>query len=825
MHEKRTPKRLFLLGGSDLEMRTIRELLEARGCVEYSEAGIGRCAFVDKGLSWGASVEDYKEIIEKHAGSDVEIYGIELSESDKVKLPSNYHAIDHHNENRCRPSALEQVAELLGVELDPYQRLVAANDRGYIPAMEALGANEAEIEKIRLLDRRAQGVTEDEERQAEKEIEKAEKEGDVWVLKTNFKHFSPLMDRLYMQGKRELLIYNDRQLSYSGRNVDLLIIEFDTAIRNGMAYYGGSPLGYFGLTESYLSHRNVERVVEKILSLINAKKDQMKSYHIFMFPFVVKTDQEEENKERIKEKNEKSEDEENKVFWPKEDSSWQKVPFAIEGDEGAFRYNEYTYFHPYVRKVLFNDEEDQNLISRYYEYSKQEGEYIIDVKGKSYRLKLDGIALRHFKNDVGILSFHLINDRYENFEDILNINDFGRRLFPQFLGDGSLVEATKNQLLPCRLGLRLRKEDEETYDEYMESFEYYASLKNVAEKPHRLPCFIKAMLEEAYGKNYEDKVEPILDDRMYTLCHLMDDTLSRRLKKSYENDGDWYRYIFVDGGDLTCQNEKMLRDLIAKSTYDRWSGYGTLFGITRYSLMLLTADDWFGRNFLNRHMRTIYYQMATLLLAYRAMILNFSDRVTEAKKDEEAEKKKKKKKKIRDLFDDYLEFENRIYFKEVTAQEQGIEMFDMARKWMRLDTHLADLDHDIEQLHDYAAMKNEEQRNDRLELISKLGAIFLPPSLMAGLYGMNIINFDDQNLAWKLLVIVLMVMSAILGWYIVEKEDKKGKKFWWNALLFAIIFIPVILFPTTSPHKKETPPKTKEATTLHHPTTKEHHEP
>jgi len=68
----------------------------------------------------------------------------------------------------------------------------------------------------------------------------------------------------------------------------------------------------------------------------------------------------------------------------------------------------------------------------------------------SENLKLDGIALRHFKNDVGILSFHLINDRYDNFDDILNINDFGRRLFPQFLGDG-LVEATKNLWERCGL--------------------------------------------------------------------------------------------------------------------------------------------------------------------------------------------------------------------------------------------------------------------------------------------------------------------------------------------------------------------------------------
>jgi len=175
------------------------------------------CAFLDKNLHWNASIEDYREIIDTFADSDVEIYGIELSELDECSLPSNYYAIDHHNEKWCRPSALEQVAQLLGIELDEPQKLIAANDRGYIPALEAMKVDQEKIEEIRRLDRQVQGITQEEERKANIEIEKVEKRGDVWVLKTTLKHFSPLIDRLFLQNKRELIVYNNDSLRYTGQ--------------------------------------------------------------------------------------------------------------------------------------------------------------------------------------------------------------------------------------------------------------------------------------------------------------------------------------------------------------------------------------------------------------------------------------------------------------------------------------------------------------------------------------------------------------------------------------------------------------------------------
>ncbi len=737
-------KTLFLLGGCDLEMEEIRKLLKNQGCKPYEKEAEGACFYADRNLEWGAKLSDYGDLLD----FDGEIVGIELV--DDIEPPSNYRVIDHHGKLWCRPSALEQVADMFGVQLNRWQQLVSANDKGHIPALEAMGATPEEIAKIREADMKAQGVTEGEIEQAILDAKTARLEKGVWIVETRLKHVSPLVDLLFYQKKLPAIVIDPDEptLSFYGGTITKLIGRFKEAVDKGTAYYGGNPLGYFGLTKEYFKEHTPKEAIDAI---IEAHKERtMYSYHIFMLPFVTN--------ENALNPNER----------------WREIPFAIEGKEAALRYNETTYFHPFVRPVLFNNKKGAG-ISRYFEYENQKGEYIIEVQNQTYRLELDGIALRHFENGVGILSFHLINHRYDGFEDILRINDFGRRLFPQFLGDG-LVESTIDRLLACSLTLALEGEKP-----IRESFDHYRDIEKISNQPHRFPLFIEKLLGDAYEKN--DCI-PLIDDRMYLMCHYMNDCIADELttynekngQYAYETSQEWHRYIFVDGGDSTCQNRHMLQTLLQKATYARWSGYGTLFGVTRwsdygtlfgvtrYSFMLLSKNDDFARNVLNRHIRTVYFQMATLLLAYRAMILVFSNQVTSAL---EGKNDKSRKEKSETLFRKYIEFQNRIYFREVTAQEQGIELFDMARKQMRLDTHLQELDHDIAELHDFIQLKVEDRRNEQGLLLNKIAAIFLPAGLVSGILGMNFFPESWEHNFWW--IFAGFAVSAAGTWAIFTK--------------------------------------------------------
>lgn len=149
-------KKIFLLGGHDLEMVTIRDLLLRSGHT-----------FFDKALQWNnAYIDQYADDIKDFANrEDIAIYAIELQYKN-IPAISNLTIIDHHNDLSHLPSALEQVAELLGVQPDKRTSLIAANDKGYIPAMEKLGASKEEINEIRTADRKAQGVTAEDEQLA-----------------------------------------------------------------------------------------------------------------------------------------------------------------------------------------------------------------------------------------------------------------------------------------------------------------------------------------------------------------------------------------------------------------------------------------------------------------------------------------------------------------------------------------------------------------------------------------------------------------------------------------------------------------------------------
>ena len=751
-------KMIFLLGGYDLEMMTIKGILDTKG-IPYR----------DKNLSWGAKLSAYKEDLETLEEYDT-VYGIELIED--ITPPKNYIAIDHHGDAWRCPSSLEQVAKILGIRLDCYEQLVAANDKGHIAAMRAMGASDEEISEIRKQDRMAQGVSEDDEKQAKMDAENVQKQGSLYIVETTLERFSPLADILLLKYKKPLVIYNKHSLVYYGDKVLELAEEFSYGVENSSVYYGGNPPGYIGFSEEFLVSTSIEKIIQRI-EKVTDKNDELYSYHTFMFPF---------SYEGKFDKGEK----------------WRYIPFQIKSSRD---YNEFIYFYGFAQDAIYNEqnEKDEN-IARYYEFAEQDGTYIIHTtKGKKrYDLELDGISLRVFEsNRVAILGFNLKNTKYSDPEDILIINDFGRRIYPQFLDATKEfdLDATKGAFLACKIGIEF-KNGKKVEDDFSK-FTQKGTFDNLERT--LLPKYIGYLIEDSF----KDKIHPIIDDRMYTISIYLNDALSNKMKKfdeqngyAYENDEFWYRYVFVDGGEKTCQSRHMTKELIKNSTYDRWVERGTLFGISRYSFVALTGS-WYGKNILIHHMQTIYFQMFTLLLAYRAMILNFSKRVTKVLQEESY---KERKKKAEELFKDYLFFKNNIYFQEITAQDQGIELFDIARKQMRLDNYLHELDHDIDELHNFIQIKIEDERNEQGLLLNKLAGVFLPPSLLAGIFGMNTINFAQDSVA-ALIGTGSMVLSALLGYFFV-KSEKVGR--WVTGIsLVALFLFASLCMPTATPQNQD----------------------
>lgn len=251
----------FFLGGNDLEMQTIRQLL-----LKHSEAPI-----FDKRLAWGAASSDYESEIIKALKNGFCPVLIELKWNSPELNRHDVLLLDHHDQlaNTANPTPLEQLFTLLQLPDSAWTRkhdLVVANDKGHIKALQDMGATQQEIYSIRKADRAAQGVTEVDEQLAQLAIKNRQImcNGQLQVINSQTDKTSPITDQLALehssQKTENILIFSPNEINFYGRGsiVELLAQETCTD------WYGGNlPLtGYWGTT----SLKETDNILEKIES-------------------------------------------------------------------------------------------------------------------------------------------------------------------------------------------------------------------------------------------------------------------------------------------------------------------------------------------------------------------------------------------------------------------------------------------------------------------------------------------------------------------------------------------------------------------------------
>jgi len=479
------------------------------------------------------------------------------------------------------------------------------------------------------------------------------------------------------------------------------------------------------------------------------------SNHIFLFPFTINDHS--HNKNFMSDIDQKL-----------KQNNWENIPFSPKGQDNTLlknkneAYSEYFYFHPFAQEAIFDtgrnaDQAVMKYYSRKLEPQKKNYFKLSVLAGKEkkdYELSIKNIALRIYETQIGILSIELSNTKENELEDIIKINEFGKRIYPQYLGPGGIKD-TKKSFLANGIEFVLN------CNEWSESFD---NTDHFRQNHIVIASYVLNLLgKKIFSSNPDDEdkytIHPTIDDRMYVICWFGSNSYSCQFKHKhlygkyvYESSPLWYRYIFHDGTDLFCQHDEMLKRLIKNTTYERWANYGTLYGISRYGLVCITDSEPMAQNVLKMHMRKQYAQMAHLLLAQRASILRFSQKVSvisgRIKEMETSDRGNQKKlKEIADdvgkLHADYIRFVNRMWFTEITPQEQGIEMYEKAITNMRLKEDMSDLKNEIKELHEYTSNALEKRTSHSMNTLTTLGAIFLPLTLLTGLLGMNVLFVDN----------------------------------------------------------------------------------
>ena len=255
--------RMFIVPNNDLEAMRIIEVLK-----ENNEI------FLVTKQSWGASWDNLEGNIKTEIheawkqyqlgiATKFEIYGIELQGETPNILCEN---IDHHtyeNDDRSNKfSSLEQVLHLLNKPISDWDKYISANDAGYIPAMEKAGTSPIMIKQIRALDRKAQGITSEQEEQAIEAIEKLEKYNDLTLIRSVHSKCSIYTDKLYGEYKNLLILSEDGESNFYG---DTKIIE--KLFESFQGWEGGKLEEGYGFWGGYADQKDVEKLVKVFYSI------------------------------------------------------------------------------------------------------------------------------------------------------------------------------------------------------------------------------------------------------------------------------------------------------------------------------------------------------------------------------------------------------------------------------------------------------------------------------------------------------------------------------------------------------------------------------
>lgn len=437
-------------------------------------------------------------------------------------------------------------------------------------------------------------------------------------------------------------------------------------------------------------------------------------------------------------------------------------------------YSEYNYLHDFARRAVFESPSfDKNAAPGVYNFQKNISEkFQLSVRNQAigseppelnttFELAIARVRLNLYEPGVGVLSLMLDNPTYAEPKIILIINDLARRLYPQYLDwETGIAKPREQGIIPVSVGFK----------PFLEDFSVFPTDSNRQGMPTRfLPKYILGLLGNRFKASEKEAspadfvVEHEFDDRQFMLCCLLNDELSKQLKGHskngkyhYLNDQFWYAYIFADKDEPSIKNAEMMESLLSSATYSRWSEDGTLFGASRYSFVALTAAK---NGWLMGPMSGNYARLVELCLMQRAAVLRFrEDTASIATRLSADENPRQVTKQIRRLYGDFIRFSNQFNFQEATTYEQGIELYDLLRRQMRVTEQTETLKTELEAMHNYATELHEESRSRALDWLTILGAVFLVPSFLLSYFGF----YDTWKKNWEQCHI-LLISTVLLG--------------------------------------------------------------
>lgn len=477
---------------------------------------------------------------------------------------------------------------------------------------------------------------------------------------------------------------------------------------------------------------------------------------------------------------------------------------VISGDK-RLDYNTLNYFYPSAQKIIFNKSIVVNSIVVNYKYKFGDAEetkkakyiYSISTGKEEYKLEIDNIRLKLYKSyEIGILIFetkYFPDDELsytEKFNNVLNINQYGRRIKPPFF---AWEDKGKYVCPEAPLDISIIKKN--IYNVDVKEKQEYLVEKNDLEKDNVFK--ISAVINWLFGGGLNQvDFKPVIDDRMFVMSLIRSYEYSKKIENAYKNKNVYndyfkkiglYNYVFVDkAGDCSCQDDYMYENIMKKSVYSRWVNYGTFYGVSHHSFVGIIDEDE-GIDYIKDHFSTMYKEIVIMVLVQRTILISYNDATTKLSENFEKSSSKLKKNietfnSISDLQKKYVIFNNQFMNIEPTAQEQGIELYNMIRSALYVNEEKSEFENQLSQLHGYADYLNKMNIEKVVRVISFVGLLGICIQIGCDVIDEKGFNLSEYCISKVKLVsfsaycLILLIIAIYLFGELSKSKKSKSKK-------------------------------------------------
>ena len=376
-----------------------------------------------------------------------------------------------------------------------------------------------------------------------------------------------------------------------------------------------------------------------------------------------------------------------------------------------------------------------------------------------------------------------------NFADVKNINDYGRRITLPFVpaqADYSVCADSLEVYIPDMN--RTFKTDFRSFIERVNASDDKAQMINL----NHLCGYIKDILsfgsdcDFSSTKNEEKNsvyLYPAIDDRMFVASIVIDKAETESMlgnpdpddyKYNYEKDEakakSLYEFLFVDPDDnCSCQHHHKRSQLLEDHLYKRWFDYGTVYGIAAQSIVLLFDG---GAMHLVGSFLTIYVRLACLCLAQKASLVLFQKETASLSRRVHEKGSKISVATVTSLMDlqeRFSAFESQLCFTEVTPQEQGIEMYEMFTDCFFIDSEMENVKSQIDGLHDATDTYLDFNFNKIALVFTLLGAIYGIEQIITGVMDQDCLTI----VGW---IAGSIIVGVVIWGFIVFHYRRKFRK-------------------------------------------------